>query len=151
MYKALWHYQHPMDVKHELVWCNKNKQDVGVFHLESRLFLVGWPCSFWSRNLILILLSNLKFIAESWSEILIYPNPEFEFYLILTRFYFILSPKFQFYPLIPNKNKSYPFYPRIFHFENINGIDICERISHFVEWIIMCLTGPIFVNKIFTF
>ena len=55
--------------------------------------IVGWRRSFPSCNFILIPSSISNFIAESPSEILIYPNPEheFEFYAILTRVFFILS------------------------------------------------------------
>ncbi len=67
---------------------------------------VGWPCSFQGRNFILIQPKNLNFIAESRSELLFYRSPkhEIEFSLILTRVYFIVSQKLNFYPLIPTRN-----------------------------------------------
>ncbi len=58
--------------------------------------LMAWRRSFPDQNFILIPLSISNFITESQSEILFHPN-EFEFYPILTRVYFILS------PLLPSK------------------------------------------------
>ncbi len=88
--------------------------------------LLGWRCSFPSRNFILIPPSISNFITKSRSEILFYPNPEheFEFHPILTRVYFILSPIFKFYPLIPTKNKFYPFIQKLHRHPMLSLSDI---------------------------
>ncbi len=66
---------------------------------------MGWLGSFLSGTFILIPSSNLNFIAQSWYEIIIYPNPEheFEFYPTMTRVYFDLSQKLNFIHLSPPK------------------------------------------------
>ncbi len=79
------------------------------------VMISGRQHSFPSSNFILIPPSNLHFIAQSRFERLIYPNPEheFKFYPNSDKNLFFPSPEIEFYPIIPTKNKFYPFIQRL--------------------------------------